>query len=51
MAQPTKPILRYSLAQAMEKRTNASAAKSKAFSLADAMRRLTEVDVNKDGSR
>ena len=41
MSQPTKPILRYSLAQAMEKTTKQPAAKSKAFSLADAMRRLT----------
>lgn len=41
MSQPTKPILRYSLAQAMEKTTKQPSAKSKAYSLADAMRRLT----------
>lgn len=51
MSQPTKPILRYSLAQAMEKTTKQPAAKSKAFSLADAMRQLTVDGTRKDVSR
>lgn len=41
MSQLAKPILRYSLAQAMKKTTKQPAAKSKAYSLADAMRRRT----------
>ena len=51
MSHPAKPILRYSLAQAMARSTKSPAAGSKAFSLADAMRQLTVDGTRKDVSR